>query len=225
MNCQEARVLIGAEPCGSSPAPELAQHLAECHACTEFQLEMVALEADIRRALEQAPLRMRARARLPAQRRWMLAASLLLAFLATLAVWALRTEDSIAHEVVAHVIAEPQSWSGMDAVPASELTAVLRKSGVILDATPYSVVYARSCWFRGHYVPHLVVRTPHALATILILQNESVGTRQRFQEGGLSGVILPSTHGSIAVLAAGSAQLDELAERMRLALHSSNTAT
>jgi Protein of unknown function (DUF3379) len=222
VNCQEARILIGAEPCASSP--ELAAHLAACHACTDFQLEMVALEANIRRALEQAPVRIRARPRLPVQPRWLVAASLLLAFLATLGVWAFRSEDTLAHEVVAHVIAEPQSWTGMDAVPEFELTDVLRKSGVILAATPYSVVYARSCWFRGHYVPHMVVRTAHSLATVLILRNESVGTRQSFHEDGLSGVIVPSTHGSIAVLAASGAQLDELAERMRLAVHPSNTA-
>jgi hypothetical protein len=136
---------------------------------------------------------------------------------ATLVVWALRTNTSLAHEVVEHVVAEPQSWAGTDEVPEAELEDVLRKSGLILAATPYSVVYARSCWFRGHYVPHLVVRTPHSLATVLLLRNETVAQRQSFHEDGLSGVIVPSTHGSIAVLAASGAQLDDLAERMRLA--------
>jgi hypothetical protein len=140
-----------------------------------------------------------------------------LAAMATLAVWALRTNASLAHELVAHVVAEPQSWAGTDAVPEAELEDVLRKSGVILATTPYSVVYARSCWFRGHYVPHLVVRTPHSLVTVLLLPNETVAQRQSFHEDGLSGVIVPSTHGSIAVLAASSAPLDALAERMRLA--------
>jgi hypothetical protein len=66
-------------------------------------------------------------------------------------------------------------------------------------------------------VPHLVVRTPHSLVTVLLLPNETVAQRQSFHEDGLSGVIVPSTHGSIAVLAASSAPLDALAERMRLA--------
>jgi hypothetical protein len=179
---------------------------------------MVALDVNIRRALEAPPAVARGRRRAPpAQRGWALAASIVLAAMATLAVWALRTNASLAHELVAHVVAEPQSWAGTDAVPEAELEDVLRKSGVILATTPYSVVYARSCWFRGHYVPHLVVRTPHSLVTVLLLPNETVAQRQSFHEDGLSGVIVPSTHGSIAVLAASSAPLDALAERMRLA--------
>jgi hypothetical protein len=178
---------------------------------------MVALDASIRRALETPPAMARVRRRAAARPGWALAASMVLASMATLAVWALRTNTSLAHEVVAHVVAEPQSWTGTDAVPEAALADVLRKSGLILAATPYSVVYARSCWFRGHYVPHLVVRTPHSLATVLLLRNETVTQRQSFHEDGLSGVIVPSTYGSIAVLAASDAQLDDLAERMRLA--------
>lgn len=216
MICQDARRLIGAEPCATSR--ELADHLHDCHACGEFQLEMVALEANIRRALEEPPLVARVHPRLINQRRWAVAASVLLALVAMLAVWALRPANSLAHEVVAHVVAEPQSWAGTDAVSEAALSDVLRKSGLALDATPYRVVYARSCWFRGHYVPHLVVRTAHSLATVLILSNETVESRQSFNEEGLSGVIVPTAHGSIAVLAGGSGPLDDLAERMRLAV-------
>jgi hypothetical protein len=216
--CQDARRLTGAEPFATSR--ELAEHLQDCQGCAEFQLEMVALEADIRRALEEPPRAARGRRRLAAQPRWALAATILLAVLVTLAVWALRPANTLAHEVVAHVVAEPQSWVGTDAVSQAALGDVLRKSGLILDATPYSVIYARSCWFRGHYVPHLVVRTAHSLATVLILRNETVDKRQSFHEDGLFGVIVATAHGSIAVLAADSAQLDDLAGRMRLAVRS-----
>jgi hypothetical protein len=219
VNCQDARRFIGAEPYVTSR--ELAEHLQGCPACAEFQLEMVALEANIRRALEEPPVAAPARQRrrpLVARSGWALAASVLLAFLATLAVWALRPSNSLAQEVVAHVIAEPQSWAGRDVVSAAALDGILRKSGLILDATPYSVVYANSCWFRGHYVPHLVVRTAHSLVTVLILRNEKVDARQTFSEDGLAGVIVPAASGSIAVLGEGSAQLDDVAARMRAAV-------
>jgi len=219
VTCQEARRLIGAEPYCTSR--ELAEHLQDCPACAQFQLEMVALEANIRRALEEPPAAARARERrrlVAARSGWALAASVLLAVLVTLAVWGLRPSNSLAKEVVAHVIAEPQSWASKDAVSAHALDEVLRKSGVLLDATPYSVVYANSCWFRGHYVPHLVVRTAHSLVTVLILRNEKVDTRQIFDEDGLSGVIVPAAQGSIAVLGEGSAQLDAVAEQMRVAV-------
>jgi hypothetical protein len=216
--CEDARRFIGADP--SATSGELAEHLKVCHACAEFQLEMVALEANIRRALEEPPAVARGRRRVPVQSRWALAASIVLVLMASLVIWAVRTENSLAHDVVAHVVAEPQSWAGTDAVPEDALEDVLRRSGVVLDATPYSVVYASSCWFRGHYVPHLVVRTAHNLVTVLILRDENVDRRQSFHEDGLSGVIVPSAHGSIAVLAASSVQLDDLAERMRLAVRS-----
>jgi hypothetical protein len=220
MICQEARRLIGAEPGVTSL--ELEQHLQECDACTQFQLEMVTLDANIRRALEQLPSAARGRTtrRLAARSGWALAASILLVLGATLAVWALRPADTLAHEVVAHVTAEPQSWVGTDAVSRAALDEVLHRNGLILDATPYTVVYARSCWFRGHYVPHLVVRTEHSLATVLILRSERVDRREAFHEDGLSGVIVPTAHGSIAVLAAGSAQLDDVAEKMQVAVRS-----
>ena len=218
MICEDARRFIGADP--SATSGELAEHLKVCHACAEFQLEMVALEANIRRALEEPPAVARGRRRVPVQSRWALAASIVLVLMASLVIWAVRTENSLAHDVVAHVVAEPQSWAGTDAVPEDALEDVLRRSGVVLDATPYSVVYASSCWFRGHYVPHLVVRTAHNLVTVLILRDEHVDRRQSFHEDGLSGVIVPSAHGSIAVLAASSVQLDDLAERMRLAVRS-----
>jgi hypothetical protein len=218
--CEDARRFIGAEP--SATSSELAEHLKVCHACTEFQLEMVALEANIRRALEEPPAAAPGRRRASARPRWALAASVVLVLTASIVIWALRTENSLAHDLVAHVVAEPQSWAGTDAVPEDALEDVLRKSGLVLDATPYSVVYARSCWFRGHYVPHLVVRTAHNLVTVLILHDENVAQRQSFHEDGLSGVIVPSARGSIAVLAAGSVQLDDLAERMRLAVRSQN---
>jgi len=219
VNCEEARRLIGAEPYVTSR--ELAEHLQGCRACAEFQLEMVALEANIRRALEEPPVAARQHARrraVVARSGWALAASILLAVLATLTVWTLRPSNSLAKEVVAHVIAEPQSWASKDAVSPRTLDEILRKSGVILGATPYSIVYASSCWFRGHYVPHLVVRTAHSLVTVLILRNEKVNARQTFHEDGLAGAIVPAAQGSIAVLGEGSAQLDDVAEEMRVAV-------
>lgn len=219
MICQDARRLIGAQPYATSH--ELAEHISGCQGCSEFQLEMVALEADIRRALENAPITARPRTvRQLSRPAWALAASVLLAVLATLAVWALRPGDTLAGEVVAHVEAEPQSWASNQNVSPSALAEILRKSGVVLDATPYSVVYAQSCWFRGHYVPHLVVRTTDGLVTVLVLRSEHVRNREAFSEGGFAGVIVPASQGSIAVLTRGSGEMDRIAEQMQLAIRS-----
>lgn len=215
MNCEEARLLIGAEPQAS--APELEAHVQQCAGCARFREEMRALDADIRRALARPPEAAPARARRQptAWRQWALAASVVLATLAVFSVWLLRPSDSLAHEVVKHIQQEPESWLATQHVDAPQIEEALRGAGVELNVTSDKVLYAQSCWFRGHYVPHLVLQTARGPVTVIILRHEQVHARGRFEEAGMSGVIVPAEHGSIAVLARGRANLDALAGEMQ----------
>ena len=95
------------------------------------------------------------------------------------------------------------------------LVAALRGAGVKLDITSDRITYAQSCWFRGHYVPHLVVQTAQGPATVLILRNQRVNARQTFHEAGMSGVIVPAPQGSLAVLTRGGANVETLAMQMQ----------
>src|ERR1700734_1405624 len=129
MNHNEVRLLIGAEP--HSVPPELTEHLASCPECSQFLREMLALDANIRLALEQAPLSAAPSGETPVSatatataptasvtpitsasvaRRgkttstwsgWAVAASVVA--ISMLTVWALRPNDSLARDVVAHV--------------------------------------------------------------------------------------------------------------------------
>ena len=215
MTCEEARLLIGAEPGGAHPA--LGEHLQSCSACAQFHQEMLALDADIRRALQHPPLLKQRAGRVPAApwRQWALAASVLLAMLAVLGVWLLRPSDTLAREVVAHVEGEPESWLATQRVDAAGIDTALRRSGVELDLTSDKVTYAQSCWFRGHYVPHLVVQTARGPATVLILRHEQASARRTFHEAGMSGVIVPAGTGSLAVLARGGGDVEALAGQMQ----------
>jgi hypothetical protein len=211
MTCEEARLLIGAEP-HAATAP-LEEHVRSCAACNQFREEMRGLDANIRRALEEPPTL--ARARPVVWRQWALAASVLLAVGVAVGVWLLRPTDSLAHEVVVHVVDEPDSWLAQQHISAQQIQAVLNHSGVALDITSERVTYAQSCFFRGHYVPHLVVQTAHGPATVLILKHEHVSSRRSFSEEGMSGVIVPDGAGSIAVLARGGEHPEELAGEMQ----------
>ena len=110
MNHNEARLLIGGDP--HTVPPELAEHLAGCPECAQFQREMTALDDNIRRALEKAPLGAAPLDATPAtvtpitnapaaQRRkranswsgWALAAGV--AAISMIAVWTLRPNDSM----------------------------------------------------------------------------------------------------------------------------------
>jgi hypothetical protein len=286
MNHQEARLLIGGDP-GTVP-PELAEHLANCPECARFQREMVALDMNIRRALEQPPtasvsdsgatvaagpepadavsppaavpnsvasppgvpapvvpppVTRPAVKVLPADvtqpipvsakvipiagartgrnkpastwSGWALAASILVASVATLAIWALHPTDTLAHDVVRHLEHEPKSWSSTQPVSTEALNEILHKAGVTLDANSDKVMYARTCPFRGHEVPHLVVSTPHGNVTVLVLRYENVKSRQSFHDDGMTGVITPAPHGSIAVLAQGNDNIDAVAAQVQ----------
>ena len=219
MTCDEARLLIGADPHAASP--ELEAHLQGCAGCARFRDEMLTLDAHIRRAMEQPPDSGRARARRAAApwRQWALAASVAVATLAVIGVWRLRPTDTLAHEVVQHVQGEPESWLAKEQVSTPEIDKALRGAGVQLELTSDKIMYAQSCWFRGHYVPHLVLETAYGPATVMILRHEQVRTRQSFREGGLSGVIVPAASGSIAVLARGGANLDSMAGLVQQDVH------
>ncbi len=219
MTCDEARLLIGADP--GATTPELEEHLATCAACARFREEMRALDAEIRRALERPPDTVRPRSGRPSRtwRQWALAASVVLASFAVLAVWLLRPSDTLAREVVAHVQAEPESWLATQHVSAQDIGQALRGAGVALDVTSDRVMYAQSCWFRGHYVPHLVIQTARGPATVLILRHEQVRARRSFHEAGMTGLIIPAEHGSIAVLTRGAGDPADIAGHMQDEVH------
>ena len=157
MSCEQARLQIGADPTGS--AAGLEEHLRGCTQCQQFREEMRTLDANIRRALEQPPGWVGTPRRTTTWRPWALAASVLLAMLAVLSVWLLRPSDTLAREIVAHVQQEPDSWLAQQHVDAQGINEALRGAGVSLDITSDRITYAQSCWFRDHYVPHLVVQT------------------------------------------------------------------
>jgi hypothetical protein len=219
VTCDEARLLIGADPGAATTV--LEEHLATCAACARFRDEMRSLDADIRRALERPPdiARPRSGRRPLPWRQWALAASVVLATLAVLGVWLLRPSDTLAREVVAHVQGEPDSWLATQHVSAQGIAQALHGAGVALDITSDKIMYAQSCWFRGHYVPHLVIQTARGPATVLILRHEQLRARRTFHEAGMSGIIVPAEHGSIAVLTRSAGDLDDIAGQMRHDVH------
>ena len=130
-----ARLLIGAEPGNASaePAPE---HLQGCAACAEIprgdahaRCQHPARAAAAAAAGVGAFRAPRAAAHLAGSGRWRRACWLACA--ATLGVWLLRLTNTLAHELVAHVEAEPDGWlSAEHASPPRASTEALRSAGV-----------------------------------------------------------------------------------------------
>jgi hypothetical protein len=232
VNCAHATLVIGSDPYTSSP--EVTEHLQSCPHCAEFHREMLGLEANIRRALEVAPPSIPAakpsasvasfkgarRAAVVGAKRtrpalwggWALAASLAMAVVGLL--WLLRPADTLAHDLVAHVQGEPTSWASTRVVDARALEELLHKAGVSGSSlTSQEVTYAHYCFFRGHFVPHLVLHTTQGPVTVMVLPDEHVSRRETFHESGYAGVIVPAPRGSLAVLSRGTASVDSLAQQ------------
>ncbi|HEY6483481.1 MAG TPA: DUF3379 family protein [Steroidobacteraceae bacterium] len=245
MNCAAARELLGADP--DSMPPEVRAHLESCSECEAYRGQLRGFDAKLRRALEidPNPLR-RAPAASAADEgasaqvvriwpraagrhdtrptshprpRWLaFAASLAGGLLVSVTLWLSRPSPALAAEVVTHVEGEPNSWSATQPISAARLDAVLRKSGVALGAGIGPIVYANSCWFRGHFVPHLVVTTPAGPVTVMILKHEHVRSASHFAEDGYSGMLSPAPEGSVAILSRAHVPLERPASSVLHAL-------
>jgi hypothetical protein len=129
------------------------------------------------------------------------------AVLAVVAIWALvrpvAVTGSLALDVAAHWHHEPYSWVVTnDRVSDGDLQGVL-KNAAFLDAEKLGpITYASSCFFRGHWVPHLVVQGQAGPIMVLLLPDEPVAAIQQVSipEEGLTGVIVPHGRGSVALL-------------------------
>jgi Protein of unknown function (DUF3379) len=172
------------------------------------------------RRKESAPVAKHKRPRLFA-----FAASLAAALLVGFTLWLSRPPETLAAEIVAHVEGEPNSWSKTEPVSAQRLAAVLRKSGVKLGAGMQPVVYANSCWFRGHFVPHFVVTTQDGPVTVMILAHEQVQATQQFNEGGYSGLLVPAPTGGVAVVSRTPMSLEQPASAVVKALQAADQGT
>jgi len=202
MNCLDVRRVLGAEPARRSP--EIDAHLGECAGCARHAAELARLDEVILRAL-RVPVPAARPAAVPAPRPWhRIALAAGVAATAVLAglVWSVYPREALATALVGHMHHEPASWARTDqpASPAA-LAAALSGSGVAIDPSAPRVSYAMSCLFRLRLVPHLVVQTDAGPMTVMVLTREHVSGRSDFDEGGYRGVIVPATHGSLAVLA------------------------
>lgn len=202
MNCLDLRRALGADP--ALRTPEIEAHLLECAACAKYAADLAHLEARLKRALEiPVPPPGAARPR-PAPRLWALAASVAGAAIVVATLWTFYPRESLATALVGHMAHEPYSRRRTDQpVAPATLAYVLKRSGVELAPDVPLVTYAQSCWFRGWFVPHLVVQTADGPMTVMVLRHEHPAARTLVLEGGYRVLIVPVKGGAIAVLTEG----------------------
>jgi hypothetical protein len=217
MNCLEFRRIAGADP--QRLESEAQVHASECPACARYLAEVLDLDARIARALAVPVPDARVGpnvTRLAQTRRrvFALAASVLVAVAIGVTGWLALAPSGLAADIVEHMRDEPQAWSSHTPASEAALEAAMQRGGARFTTMPGRIMYVQSCWFRRHYVPHLVLETDTGPVTLLLLRHESVKARKDFDEGGYQGVLLPVGAGSIAVLTHGTPLSADLAARV-----------
>jgi hypothetical protein len=203
MNCEEFRTIVGAEP--NSTRPEVLAHSASCAECARYRQEMQAMDRLIYRALSvDAPAEKTAAQVLSLQkpyasRIWQMAASVLVTVLVgATALWLLTPRESFAEEAITHMRHEQESLvRTSETVDSSRLDQILKAARLRLKPGVAQVSYARSCPFRGQQIPHLVVQTEQGPVTVLVVTDAPTQPRERINEDGIQGVILPAPRGVI----------------------------
>ncbi|MDX1444123.1 MAG: DUF3379 family protein [Gammaproteobacteria bacterium] len=213
MTCIEFRQHIGAVP--RSRDAEILRHRMECRPCAEFAREQERIDAALERALriavpDELPDRIRWRAgnlafrlRKRAAGSLGLAASLLLALGVGFGVWTASEQPLLADEVVAHVLHEPELLlPTSQRATAQKVNAVMGRGGLHLDENLPDVAHAGLCPFRGRLVPHLVLQVDGEPVSVLFLRGEVPARAQVVHEDGFEGIIVPTSYGAMAIVAA-----------------------
>lgn len=228
MDCLEFRRAAGADP--GHLAPDALAHAGTCGRCAAHLDELRAMDARILAAL-RVPLPSSspsagaaAGTRLPRagfdRRRWYaLAASVVAGVLVGTLLWVGNPRDSLAADLVAHVVHEPEALALADRpVDPARAAEVLARGRIRLRPDAVDVSYANSCEFRGHVVPHLVVRTAAGAVTVMVLRDERPARAVDFREQGYAGRIVPAGPGSIAVIGAADTDLEAVAAAVQAAV-------
>jgi hypothetical protein len=203
MECLEFRRQAGADP--HHLGPEARQHAAACRRCTGH------LAALRRRGAAIAVLD---------RRRWMgLSASIVGGVVVGVLLWVGGPRNSLAADLIGHLDHEPEALVATNRPEEDAVLGnVLGRGGIRLRPDAPLVSYASSCRFRGHTVPHLVVQTADGPVTVMVLRNERPASPVSFDERGYAGRIVPAGPGSIAVIGADGADLEEITARVLAAV-------
>jgi hypothetical protein len=220
MNCLEFHRLKLADP--RRLPPEAALHAAQCAACGEFALRIDETELELARIMATPVpegladrVLLRVHAGRPAWKAWALAASVVLAIAIglTALLYPAPAGEHYAREAIAHVVAEPESFTKVNAANAQALEELVRASGGRLKAPLGNVRYVKLCPVEAGTGWHIVFETAEGLATLLIVPGQALGGLQHASSPEWSALARPTQRGYYAVVTPSSqrtAQIDRL---------------
>lgn len=228
MNCEEYRQALGENPHFDGGAG----HIADCAGCRDYRLSMLALDAQIKTALE-IPVPELSMPELPAidtdkvvslesHRRfgapaWFaMAASVALVAIVAVQLFGTQPQfETLGDEIVAHLDHEPRALRVTDkAVSDERLGKVVPANIANLDHRGGLITYAQSCKINGKLVPHLVIQGESGPVTVLLMPDERVESAEVLEGEGINGVLIPVGDGSIAIIGEKDENLDTIRRKV-----------
>lgn len=212
MNCLDLRRAAMIDPLRLDT--ETRAHAEGCETCREFLAEALELEGQLDAALRvPVPHGLKERAMRAAieepriSRRYAIAAGLALALGAgTALLW--RRNDPLALAGIDFVVFE-EAQAILDAKPAdpTELDRAAVQVGITLPAQLGELRYVGTCPFGGGTAHHVVLKTAHGKATLLLLPGRTLEARAAAAARGLEAVVAPAAGGCFAIIADSSRSL------------------
>lgn len=208
MNCKQFQIELMKDP--ASEDRDFIAHRQSCTDCAREWREAEAFEAILRSAISIQPER-ELLAHRPAtgqsrwwQQTWVKAASVLLLIGATVAGFNLAQTmfagTNLPQLVVRHIQNEPEILDPRQAMDEMALMEVLSPLAFSLVESPGSITAAAPCWIRKGRGMHLVMQGEKGLVTVLLMPGEHAQQQQPIEAASLSGMLVPTGWGSMAVV-------------------------
>jgi len=217
MDCETFRLEFLADPAAGGDA--LGSHEAECGPCAAFAERARRAEVLISKALRFDVAAIREKAEPTPKRRMGGRLGGLAAAAVAVAVLVLGRNvlnpglDTMSADLTEHWHHESYSWVVTDQQVGNPqlIKAVAGQALIDFDQLPM-VTYAHSCFFRGKWVPHLVIQGKAGPVMVMLLPAEEIGKPMTLQvvEENLEGMVMPHGQGSIAILATEGEAIEPL---------------
>ncbi|WP_456405207.1 DUF3379 family protein [Thiolapillus sp.] len=208
MNCEQFEIELMKDP--SCEDRDFVAHRKSCAHCAREWRKAREFEAILRSSMAVQPTR-ELRVDPPVirqvrwwQQTWAKAASVLFLIGATVAGYNLAQSmfagENLPQLVVHHIQKEPEMLGAEQTLDQMALIEVLSPMAFSLEEPIGGITAAVPCWIRKGRGMHLVMQGQSGPVTILLMPGEHVQQQQTVSANALSGMLVPTGWGSMAVV-------------------------
>lgn len=231
MNCLEFRRELNIHP--HSSAAEFVQHARACPRCAQAQVDALAFEAALGRALDvpapahlaetillaQATEQRRGRTRWRRGGTWLAVAAA--AVLAVGIGWRVTRAQALGDAAIAHMLGQEAPALAYTApVGADAVRKAFAQRGVDLSQVPADISYVQCCPVGKFKSVHMVMPRANGPVTVMYLVDDRGGQRTDFAHAGWNGRSVPMDNGTLVMIGHDASQFDQVQREWQSALQS-----